>query len=506
MLAALLRCPEVEVDLKGPHGRTALHVAAAAGQIECVQLLTAAGADKDAVDEDGATPMQLAPLVDQPQLVALLATPSNIRQLVEANTLHTAAAGRQVGLVGALLAAGVPLTAEDSTGQSVLAVVLQQDHPGLFLAVVRHLLGSHPTATLPLGQEVVTAVQVYLGMRDACPGLLMQAAMDVMGEAGANALWRQLIQQHQQSMAQAVGTSTQQQQQARQQEREASAACVSALQLAAPQQVLVSGQQEQEQHVEGQQLALRTGPSQQGVLAMLQQHQQQQQQQFRLGYSVVEALLRAWLTARSDLAQQREGLVCDLQEYAHSINQQHTTPASASAHHQQLVVAVGAGACSSVLDRPSWAGTLVPPSAIAAAVAAAAAPGAGSGARWQALQDMLQQLPPVAYTHGMTAALGAAAEGGHKDMCGRLLQQLLATLSMDEAVKVLQGVVSELEGAPSHLAVLGSRSLVLCEWVLGAWQEVRRQQQQELLDAVVSAVGLTNEAIQDAAGTRSHLV
>jgi hypothetical protein len=70
----------------------------------------------------------------------------------------------------------------------------------------------------------------------------------------------------------------------------------------------------------------------------------------------------------------------------------------------------------------------------------------------------------------------------------QLVQRLAAT-DQSKAAQVVQGVVAQSEGRPyTAVEVLGPSSLELCGALLGGWQVVRRQQQQEMVDGVVSAV------------------
>jgi ankyrin repeat protein len=446
-LDVLLQQEGVEVDLVGAKGKTALHLAASEGHLECVKQLVAAGANRDAEDAEGATPLHLAPLAEQPQLVPLLATTKNINNMVGATTvLHTAAAaaaGRSVELVAAVLAAGGSLTAANSARQSALTMIHQQGDPALFMAVFLHLLRSHPTATLPLGQEVVAAEQVYLGMQDACIKQMFVTVMEVLGSAAAQDLWRQMVQQQQSRTASSSNPGHQQQQQR-------------------------TGQEQQDM--------CPPGTSKQGVVTELRRHQQQ----LRLDYTMVKAMQEGWLAAWSDLAQQREGLIHCLRQAASSSSQQCATTAAPSAGCQLQQAAVEQAAGSTAVEAAAqW--KLVPPAAIREAAAA------GTVKR-QALQELLQQQPPVALKYVLATALEAAAAKGHEGLCVQLLQQLAATHHKD-AAEVVYGVVSELESSYyTCVRALGPGSLTLCGALLGAWQEVRQQQQQELVDAVVSAV------------------
>lgn len=56
VIQALLAAPKIDVDRReSMEDRTALHLAAKAGQLRCVELLLAAGARPDLVDRDGET-------------------------------------------------------------------------------------------------------------------------------------------------------------------------------------------------------------------------------------------------------------------------------------------------------------------------------------------------------------------------------------------------------------------------------------------------------------------
>lgn len=48
------------IDSKNNQGRTALHIACMKGHLQIAQLLVRSGADLDAVDDDGNTPLHLA--------------------------------------------------------------------------------------------------------------------------------------------------------------------------------------------------------------------------------------------------------------------------------------------------------------------------------------------------------------------------------------------------------------------------------------------------------------
>ena len=64
--------PETEIDARDPSGRTALMLATLHGQIQAVEMLLAHGADPNAADGRGTSPLQAAIAGDQPTIVAAL--------------------------------------------------------------------------------------------------------------------------------------------------------------------------------------------------------------------------------------------------------------------------------------------------------------------------------------------------------------------------------------------------------------------------------------------------
>jgi hypothetical protein len=70
-LRAILGAP-IRIDAPDGRGRTALILAASRGQAESVEVLLAHGADPNAADVNGTTPLQAALAADQPAIVAAL--------------------------------------------------------------------------------------------------------------------------------------------------------------------------------------------------------------------------------------------------------------------------------------------------------------------------------------------------------------------------------------------------------------------------------------------------
>jgi hypothetical protein len=72
MLGAQGRGAQVRIDAADARGRTALMLATLRGQAESVDVLLAHGADPNAADATGTTPLQAALAADQPAIVAAL--------------------------------------------------------------------------------------------------------------------------------------------------------------------------------------------------------------------------------------------------------------------------------------------------------------------------------------------------------------------------------------------------------------------------------------------------
>jgi ankyrin repeat protein len=114
-----------EPPMPGPAGQgkawvtsMALHTAAGDGALGRVTQLVAAGADRDAKDPSGITPLWLAAAAGHVQLVPLLATPSNINLGNHAGgtPLQVASERGHERLVAALLAAGAKADTHDTCG------------------------------------------------------------------------------------------------------------------------------------------------------------------------------------------------------------------------------------------------------------------------------------------------------------------------------------------------------------------------------------------------------
>jgi hypothetical protein len=369
-------------------------------------------------------------------MASLLATPSNIRRLVGGTTLlHTAAAGGKHGLVSALLAAGAAAGQQDSRGESVLAMVARQGSTAMLSLLLRRMLWLHKVSAsadgAKLPQEVVLALQQALAHSDERSVFVFTAVMEVLGEGAASALWQGLVEQHRSSLAEQAGPGQQQQQQ----------------------------------------------PPGQG---------QQQQQQRQLGRAAVGALLQGWLGACGALAEQNKSIMQPLEEAMQDNSQQQAVVAVAGRAGKQPpspppTAEAAAGAGPGV--NAAAAGAVVMYQVATLATISAAA----SLGQQQEVQRLLQQLPRGTQGNALAHAGKAAGGSGHYQLCVQLVQQLAATDQM-KALQVMRGVVAQSEGRPyAAVQVLGTGSLELCGLLLGGWQAVRRQQQREMVDGVVSA-------------------
>ena len=127
------------------NGRTALHVAAAAGELEAVSALLAARADTLSFDADNRSPLALACLYGQGEVVARLieATAPKHRapllNMADANSwtcLHHAASGGSADAVAALLGAGAKSSAREKAGRTPFHVAAAAGHELVVAALV----------------------------------------------------------------------------------------------------------------------------------------------------------------------------------------------------------------------------------------------------------------------------------------------------------------------------------------------------------------------------------
>jgi hypothetical protein len=168
-----------------------MYSAAHWGHGELVSLLLAAGADRDAVDSDGATPLWAAAAAGHAQLVPLLATPANINKQAGLDRawwcapLGAAADRGHEQAVAALLAAGAQAAVHHSDGCALIIIVVggQWGVVRLLLASVAADCHQHPKEQARLVSWVTwTAGHLAKGYHDpkACSHLL-EVLLDVSG-------------------------------------------------------------------------------------------------------------------------------------------------------------------------------------------------------------------------------------------------------------------------------------------------------------------------------------
>jgi ankyrin repeat protein len=202
-------------------GRTALHHAAERGCLELVTQLLAAGANRDTVGGDQATPLWLAASAGHAQLVPLLASPSNVNLAAGASTPFLAAVEHcHYGAAAALLAAGASADCRDRRGRSALALAAHsgtaQDVALLLKALAacpckkkQQQQQQHQRAALnALLTEAVASLVVKRWDAPRCCQVL-EAILDVLGPKVAGAVCVSVQQQIQQE----VDRQQQQQQQ-----------------------------------------------------------------------------------------------------------------------------------------------------------------------------------------------------------------------------------------------------------------------------------------------------
>ena len=116
-----------DVDVKGGFADgTSLHYATANGHKEIAELLITKGADVNAKDEDGGTPLDVAIKYKQTETVDLLRKHGGISGA--ADSIHLAAAVGNIEAVKQHLAAGVDVTAKGYRGFTPLHYAARNGH------------------------------------------------------------------------------------------------------------------------------------------------------------------------------------------------------------------------------------------------------------------------------------------------------------------------------------------------------------------------------------------
>ena len=144
-----LTVPVSEINAPFHDAPTPLFAAAAEGEVGAIEALLAAGADPQATDADGDTPLTIAAFNGAPDaaLAALVARGAALahRNRFGATPLHAAAAAGSAAAARALVRLGADTAAVDASGLTARAMAEGCDHQGEILDV----LASGPAGPAP---------------------------------------------------------------------------------------------------------------------------------------------------------------------------------------------------------------------------------------------------------------------------------------------------------------------------------------------------------------------
>ena len=121
-------------DTKGSDGMTPLHVAAALGQKDTVQLLLAKGADVNAKSNDGETPLQVAAITNSKDVAELLLAKGASIDTKDAHgvtPLYHAVARGGNDMVELLLTKGADINVKTDDGKTPLSVAIATHHDAI---------------------------------------------------------------------------------------------------------------------------------------------------------------------------------------------------------------------------------------------------------------------------------------------------------------------------------------------------------------------------------------
>jgi len=148
-----LLAAKADVNVRDPHGRTALHVATFAKQREVIRRLAKAGADLGALEDDRYDAVTIAAVADDEQtlatLLALGASAKLTTSRYDGTALIAAAHLGHDGVVRQLIAAGAPLDHVNNLHWTALieAIVLGDGGPR-HIATLKALLAAGASTTL----------------------------------------------------------------------------------------------------------------------------------------------------------------------------------------------------------------------------------------------------------------------------------------------------------------------------------------------------------------------
>jgi cytohesin len=141
-IADLLIAKGANVDARDKSGATPLHQAALKGNLAFATLLLQHGADVNARDGDGATPLHNAALSGRRELAALLLDKGADREARDsesgATPLYLAAAWGRTALVELLVARGADVNARNKAGVTPLAAAEKNGFPEAAAILKQH--------------------------------------------------------------------------------------------------------------------------------------------------------------------------------------------------------------------------------------------------------------------------------------------------------------------------------------------------------------------------------